>query len=101
LALCHLLEQVWIFDVILDRIGDGIMSLGGVVAPVSIHRLLLPLLLHQALQLTLIFLLIVDAALPILPALALQLLLKLHPLLILALSLLPGAFIFLSLVVLL
>ncbi len=45
-AFCHLLEQVWILDVVLDGISDGVMSLGAVAASVSIHLLLLPLLFH-------------------------------------------------------
>jgi hypothetical protein len=42
----HSFEQVWIFNVIFDRIGDGIVPLWRAVAPVSIHQLLLPLLLY-------------------------------------------------------
>lgn len=49
LPFCHPFKQVWIFYVILDRIGDRVVSLWGIFAPILVHQLLLPLLLHQAL----------------------------------------------------
>jgi hypothetical protein len=95
------LKKIWVFNVILNWVGDGIMLHGRVVSGIPAEQLLLPLFLHHSLQLILILELVVDPILPVHSALGLQLFFEVEALLVLLLALLPGPLVLLGLAVLL